>query len=159
MIIPKCLLIILFGLIFIQDLKERQVYWFLFPLVGILSGYLFYISTLPELFIASIVLNAIFVSLMLLSVILYSNLILKIKARDAFGLGDALLFLSLIFSFSSVSFLVIFVFGLLFSLVIHLILKQTNTSRTVPLAGYLSLFFGLSYLAFWTGLTDSLYAI
>ncbi|OUS03342.1 hypothetical protein A9Q86_00040 [Flavobacteriales bacterium 33_180_T64] len=158
MIIVKIILILLLGLIFYQDYKERLVYWFLFPLVALCSGFLFYNSTLPELFLIAIVLNLLFIVLLLTAVLLYSRFILKIKFSDAFGLGDAFLFISLIFSFSTISFLTLFVFALLFSLVIHLILKKRSSITSVPLAGYLSLFFGLSYLAFWLGITNSLYA-
>lgn len=156
--IIKIILIGLFALIFFQDYKERQVYWFLFPLVGLCSGVLFYQNTLPELFLVSIGLNALFIVFLFLIVALYSSLILKIKISEAFGLGDAFLFASLIFSFSTLSFLVIFVFALLFSLIIHLILKKYSKFKSVPLAGYLSVFFGLSYMAFWIGITNSLYA-
>ncbi|WP_299272409.1 general secretion pathway protein [uncultured Psychroserpens sp.] len=159
MLALKIILIILFVLIFLQDYKERQVYWFLFPLVGLCSGLLFYQSTLPELFLVSIALNSGFIIFLLLIVVLYAKLILKLNVSEAFGLGDALLFISLIFSFSTVSFLTIFVFALCFSLVTHLILKKRSKLKTVPLAGYLSLFFGLSYIAFWAGITNSLYAL
>ncbi|WP_298900954.1 general secretion pathway protein [uncultured Psychroserpens sp.] len=159
MLALKIILIILFVLIFFQDYKERQVYWFLFPLVGLCSGLLFYQSTLPELFLVSIALNSGFIIFLLLIVVLYAKLILKLNVSEAFGLGDALLFISLIFSFSTVSFLTIFVFALCFSLVTHLILKKRSKLKTVPLAGYLSLFFGLSYIAFWAGITNSLYAL
>jgi hypothetical protein len=159
MIIIKIILLILLGVIFYQDYKERLVYWFLFPLVALCSGFLFYNNTLPELFVASVVLNLMFVSVLLLVVFMYSKLILKVRLKDVFGLGDMLLFLSIIFSFSTVSFLVILVFALFFSLVIHLLLKKHSALKTVPLAGYLSLFFGLSYLTFWMGLTESLYVL
>ena len=159
MIVLKIILLLLLGLIFFQDYKDRQVYWFLFPLVGLFSGYLFYQSTLPELFLVSVGLNALFISFLLFIVVLYSKLILKLKFTEAFGLGDALLFVSLIFSFATVSFLIIFVFALFFSLLIHLILKKYSALKTVPLAGYLSLFFGFSYIASWLGITNSLYAI
>ncbi|MDG5490644.1 hypothetical protein [Psychroserpens sp. SPM9] len=159
MIVIKLILIGLFSMIFYQDYKDRQVYWFLFPLVGLCSGILFYKSTLPELFWSSIILNSVFIAFLLLVVLLYSKLTLNLKISEAFGSGDAFLFTVLIFSFSTVSFLIIFVFALLFSLVIHLLLKKYSAVKTVPLAGYLSLFFGCSYIAFWLGITNSLYTI
>jgi hypothetical protein len=159
MIIVKIILLILFGIIFYQDYKERLVYWFLFPLVALCSGFLFYNNTLPELFVASVLLNLLFVSVLLLIIFVYSKFILKTSPKDTFGLGDVLLFLSIIFSFSTVSFLVILVFALCFSLVIHLFLKKYSKLKTVPLAGYLSLFFSFSYLTFWMGITESLYLL
>jgi hypothetical protein len=69
------------------------------------------------------------------------------------------LFIGLIFSFSTISFLTIFVFSLLFTLVTHLIIKQYSKLQSVPLAGYISLFFGLTYLSYWSGITTSLYSL
>lgn len=74
-------------------------------------------------------------------------------------MGDALLFFALAFSFSSVSYLILFVFGLLFSLTLHLLFKHKNTHNSVPLAGYLSLFFFLAYLGHWIGFLPYLYTI
>lgn len=158
MVFVKIILIITLGLIFIQDYKNREVFWFLFPLVSLCCGILFYNSTLPELFITSVILNLAFISLLLLVITLYSKLVLKVNISDAFGLGDALLFVGLIFSFSTVSFLVIFVFALAFSLIAHISLKRFSKIKSVPLAGYLSFFFGASYISFWLGITNSLYA-
>lgn len=74
-------------------------------------------------------------------------------------MGDALLFFALTFSFSSVSYLILFVFGLIFSLTIHLLLKHKSKHKNVPLAGYLSLFFSLAYLGHWIGFFPYLYTI
>jgi len=159
MLILKIILIGSLGFIFYQDFKEREVYWFLFPLFGICSAILFYKSTLPELFYVSIGMNFIFISILLLIVFLYSKLKLKSNFNDAFGLGDALLFIGLIFSFSTISFLIIFVFSLLFALIMHLIIKQYSKLQSVPLASYISLFFSLAYVSHWLGITSSLYAL
>lgn len=159
MLILKIILIGVLGLIFYQDLKERQVYWFLFPLFGICSAILFYTSTLPELFYIAVGMNFIFISILLLIVFLYSKLKLKSSFNDAFGLGDVLLFIGLIFSFSTISFLIIFVFSLVFALLVHLVIKQYSKLQSVPLAGYISLFFGFAYLTHWAGITTSLYAL
>jgi hypothetical protein len=159
MLILKITLISVLGLIFYQDLKERQVYWFLFPLFGVCSAILFYNSTLPELFYVSILMNLIFISIVLTILFLYSKLKLKTKVSDVFGLGDVLLFIGLIFSFSTISFLIIFVFSLLFALSVHLMVKQYSKFPSVPLAGYISLFFGMVYLSHWVGISSSLYAL
>lgn len=159
MIILKIILISALGLIFYQDLKDRQVYWFLFPLFSICSAILFYNNTLPELFYVAILMNLIFISIVLITLFLYSKLKLKSKLSDVFGLGDALLFIGLIFSFSTISFLVIFVFSLAFALFVHLIIKQYSKFPSVPLAGYMSLFFGMAYISHWVGITSSLYAL
>jgi len=146
-------------MILFQDVKERQVYWFLFPIVGLCTGILFYQDILPQLFYVTVVINFAFVLILMGVIFLYSKLKLKTSISNTFGLGDSLLFFALIFSFSSISFIVLFVFGLIFSLVLHLILKKNSKHQTVPLAGYLSLFFAVAYLAYWTGILNSIYTI
>lgn len=146
-------------MVFLQDIKERLVYWFLFPIIAMCSGVLLYQNTFWELFYTTIFINLAFVSILIGVVFLYSKLKLKTALSNTFGLGDGLLFLALVFSFSSVTFLILFVFGLVFSLVLHLFLKRNKKQETVPLAGYLSLFFVIAYISHWAGVLKSVYTI
>jgi len=146
-------------MVFLQDIKERLVYWFLFPIIAICSGVLLYKSMFLEVFYTTVVINLIFILLLLTVVFLYSKIKLKTSMKNTFGFGDILLFFALIFSFSSVSFLILFVFGLVFSLLIHLVIKRNSKHKTVPLAGYLSLFFAITYLSHWLGFIPSVYTI
>ncbi|MBN4057923.1 hypothetical protein JYT34_00600 [Olleya sp. AH-315-K02] len=157
LLIVKIILVVTLGLILFQDLKERQVYWFLFPLVGISCGVLHYFNTLPELFYLSVVMNMIFTTILLLIVFLYTKFKLKIAFIEAFGLGDVLFFLMVSFSFSTISFVILFICALIFSLIVHLTLKKN--SNNVPLAGYMSLFFVFTYLAYWSGFINSVYRV
>ncbi len=159
MLVLKIITIVSLILIFYQDFKAREVYWFLFPVFGICSAILFYNSTLPALFYVSVGMNFICIFILLLVVFLYAKLKLKSAFNEVFGLGDVLLFLGLIFSFSTISFLVIFVFSLVFSLMLHLIIKRYSKLQSVPLAGYISLFFGMVYLSHWSGIISSLYVL
>ncbi len=145
--------------IFYQDVKECKVYWFFFPLVALLSGVLHYCKVLPELFFLTTFINITFVCILLLIILLYSKYKLKMKFSDTFGLGDVLLFIALSFTFSSVSFLILFISALIFSLMLHFILKRNSTIKTVPLAGYMSLFFAIAYLSYWSGIINALYTI
>jgi len=156
-LLTKITLLILFSIVLYQDVKERLVYWFLFPLIGLCCGFLYYSETLAELFIASILINAVFVFLLLFVVYIYSRLKLKTPIFNSIGLGDILLLFGLAFTFSSVSFIVIFICAIIFSLVLHMVFKRNNS--TVPLAGYMGLFFGLTYLAYWLGIINSVYSI
>jgi hypothetical protein len=149
----------MFLIIGFQDIKERQVYWFLFPFVGIFCGLLFYQNTLPELFVNAIILNLIFVFLLILTTLLYSRLKLKTKFFNAIGIGDFLLFIGLSLSFSTISFIIIFISALFFSLLMHLALKRLSSFKTVPLAGYMSLFLSITYISYWSGLIKGLYSI
>ena len=158
-VILKTLLILTLGIVFFQDMKERQVYWFLFPVIGILGGILFYKNTLSELFMMAILLNTLFILLILTVVFTYVFLKFKTSLFKTIGLGDMLLFIVLSLSFSTISFIILFVSSLVFSLLLHLILKKKNKTPTVPLAGYMSLFFILTYVSYWTGIIDSVYII
>ncbi|AUC77570.1 hypothetical protein [Olleya sp. Bg11-27] len=157
MIIIKLILLITFGAIFWQDKKERLVHWFLFPIIAFCSGILIHKNMIQELFFLTLIINLLFVTSLILVIYFYSKFKLKTSIINTFGLGDALLFIALSFTFSSVSFLVLFVFGLIFSLITHLALKPKIKQETVPLAGYLSLFFGLTYLSHWIGILPTLY--
>ncbi len=159
MILIKLILIVAFILVFIQDYSQRQAFWFLFPAIGILGGMLFYKNTLPELFLVSIQINLLFLAVLLLIIYLYAKLKLKTNLLNTLGLGDLLLFLAVSVSFSTVSFIVLFISALIFSLVLHLILSKPQKAVTVPLAGYMSLFFLVSYLFYWVGFVDHFYSL
>jgi len=145
--------------IFYKDLKERKVYWFFFPIIALLSGILHCDNVMLESFFLSTIINLTFISILLLVILLYSKYKLKMKFSDTFGLGDVLLFIALSFTFTSVSFLVLFISALIFSLLLHFIVKNNQKNKTVPLAGYMSLFFGLAYLGYWFGIINAVYTI
>ncbi len=157
--ILKLLLIGVFFLIFFQDNKDRKVYWFLYPIIGILVFVLQIkaISIYPALINGGF--NLGFVSFLVLVCFIYAKLKLKKPLlKEVFGLGDLLFFIAIAFSFSIVSFLILFVFALLFSLVLHLILKHRQSDKTVPLAGNMALFFGVVYGASFCWECNFLYA-
>lgn len=159
MILCKVILIISFVIVFWQDVKSREVYWFLFPIIGICSGLLYFFNTMPELFLIAFFMNLFFVSILLLVIHLYSRYKLKSSFRASIGSGDIFLFFALSVSFSSVSFITCFILSLCFALVLHLFFNKSYNTKTVPLAGYISLFFSLIYMGSWTGLINFLYII
>jgi hypothetical protein len=130
----------------------------LFLAVALLCGFLHYRNTLPELFLTATAINLFFVLILVIAVFLYSRIKLKTEMKQVFGSGDLLLFLGLAFSFSSISFMVLFSSALVFSLLVHLVLKKNNPG-TVPLAGYMSMFFAVVYLVHWLGFADMLYKL
>jgi len=145
--------------VFYQDIKERQVFWFLFPVIAFCSGSLLHTNLFFELFKTTLIINLAFVLFLILVILIYSKYKLKTPISKTFGMGDMLLFLALTFTFSSVSFLVLFVFGLIFSLILHVLIKSKSEYKTVPLAGYLSLFFALTYVTYWLGILKLVYTI
>ncbi len=159
MILIKIILTISLLLVFLQDTKERLVYWFLFPIIGVLCAFLFYKNTLPELFYNALKMNMVFILMVILIIFLYVKFKLKTTILNAIGLGDLLLFPALALAFSTVSFIIIFISALIFSLTLHLILSKNQKAITVPLAGYMSLFFLVTYLVHWSGYVNVVYTI
>jgi len=159
LLLIKIGLILTLAAIAYQDIKERQVYWFLFPTVAVFCAVLHHYNTLFELFKIAIVINIGFIGLLFFCVYGYARIKMNTTFEDVIGLGDVLLFIALAFSFAAISFITLFIFSLFFSLVLHLALKAKSKHTTVPLAGFVGLFFSLSYLAYWFGLTDNLYTI
>lgn len=158
-LILKILLVSTLVFIAIQDIKDRYVYWFLFPIMGCFCGILFFENTLPELFYSGIFLNSIFVLLLLFSILIYSKLKLKVNLLKTIGLGDILFFLAMAVAFSTISFIVIFTSALIFSLLLHILFNRENSIKTVPLAGFMSLFLMFTYFAHWTGIINHIYNI
>ncbi|SHM95745.1 hypothetical protein SAMN05444484_11534 [Flavobacterium chilense] len=140
----KLLLIIVFAIILYQDFKNRLVYWFLYPIVGILA-FAIQLSIVPlTIVVFNTGFNLLFVFL-ILGVSFFYTRFRNINFQNAIGIGDVLFFIFICCTFSIVSFFVLFVFSLLFSLILHFVLNNKE-NRTVPLAGYMSLFFGAVYI-------------
>ena len=142
--ILKISLILTFLIIFKQDCKDRMVYWFLYPVVGLLAFLIQYNENNLLIAITNSSFNILFVLLLLLICFVYSKLKLK-KSFVNEVIGDILFFVFITFSFSIISFIVLFVFSMLFSLLLHFVLKNSNKDMTIPLAGYMSLFFAVIY--------------
>ena len=155
----KMVVIITFFTILFQDSKDRKVYWFLYPIVGLFA---FFIQINESSFLISVtnsMVNLVFVCIILSVCYFYAKLKLKKDfTNDVLGIGDVLFFVFISFSFASISFIVLFVFSLLFSLLLHFVFKNKRLDKTVPLAGYMSLFFGTIYIVSFFCDTNFLYA-
>ena len=131
-----------FGLIAFQDVRERMVYWVLFPLVGLFLGLAHWQRSTPEVFMMFSLANAFFVTMLLFISWLYTKYIKgSTYLNHSFGLGDLLFFYAIAFGFPTMTFMVLFVFALVFSLALHIALGIAKKQNSVPLAGYMSLFF------------------
>ncbi|MHC0446369.1 hypothetical protein ACWA1F_13245 [Flavobacterium sp. 3-218] len=140
----KLILIILFALVLYQDYKSRMVYWFLYPIIGIFA-FAIQVNAVPvSVALVNFGFNLLFVVFLLSVTAIYIKF-KKLDFRNTIGIGDVLFFVFIAASFSIVSFWVLFVFALIFSLLLHLILTAKKEPATVPLAGYMSLFFGVVY--------------
>lgn len=148
----KFLLIGVFLLVFYQDHKDRKVYWFLYPIIGCLVFVLQMQSVSIYSSLINTGINLMFMFFLLLICYLYAKLKLKRPfLKEVFGVGDLLFFIFIAFSFSIVSFLMLVAFSLLFSLLLHFAINYKQAEKTVPLAGYMSLFFAVVFFVsfFW----------
>lgn len=145
------------GCMAYQDIKDRKVFALLFLFFAVFGSSLHYQNTMPEVFFLTVAINLGFTAILLLMIYLYSKIKLKINITEALGLGDILFFIALALSFATITFITTFVFALVFSLLMHLFLKSKEHKITVPLAGYMSLFYIALFLGSWLGIIDNIY--
>jgi chromate transport protein ChrA len=156
----KIFLITSLFLILYQDFKERAVWWFLFPVFGIVAGLLHLNESLSFLFFKSLLFNLTAIGIILVISFFYTRFKMKINfLKEAMGLGDIIFFLALTLAFPTNTFIVLFVFSLIFSLMLHLVISRKQKDTTIPLAGYASLFLICIYLSSWLGFYNNLYSI
>lgn len=134
------LLIVLLMIIFFQDLKFRAIHIVLPVILGALGIYLFLERGLQ---LQIVLYNIIFLALTFLGLFLY----LSLKNRSvtnilsAVGMGDLLFFLAITPFFSTSNFILFFIGGMVFTIIIHSILiKFTTHFELIPLAGFVALF-------------------
>ncbi len=135
------LLLLVLFLVLYQDIKNRTIH-FVLPLT------VFIISIIINIFSANLNWNMIlfnigFVAINIFGLILYFSLKEKqfINPIDTMlGLGDIVFFIALSPLFNLKSYIGFFISSLMFSLLLHLILNKVKHSKTIPLAGYMSLF-------------------
>lgn len=170
MLFIKIFLVVTLAVIFYQDYRSRMVSVFLFPAAALLFGTLHFLHTDRYVFLISCGINMAFVAIILLVLYLYTTIKLKKRfLNTSFGMGDLWFFIAISLGFPTVTFAILFVFSVLFSLVLHLFFKQKaqvpvipdvkrmytpadepvnankHLQKTVPLAGYMSLFFALVF--------------
>jgi len=156
----KGLIIITLGYIIYQDIKNREVYWFLLPLLTTLLGIEHYHKVLSINFVTAMVINIATIFAVIALSYLYTIVVIKKPFfKEVFGLADALYFLALAIAFPTVTFIIIFVFSLLFSLLTWFVFKSKSTFSTIPLAGYMSVFLIVIFTGNWLSCAVNLYLI
>lgn len=143
----KLFICFVFFIIFWQDVKYRAVYWFLYPLAGALAFSINYLNTGLNVAITNTTTNIIINLVIIFITAAYSKFIAqKSFLNTSIGIGDILMFIFLSATFATVTYTVLLVFSLIFSLSTHLLLKHKATNSTVPLAGYMAIFFTSVYI-------------
>ncbi|WP_435624325.1 hypothetical protein [Flagellimonas sp.] len=148
MLVLYLLTILCLCYIVLQDFKERQVYWFLFPLLLILLITIHSIKVHDKyILFLSVVFNFLLVSTILLILYLYTRLILKRRfVNYSLGLGDILFFYAFASGFPILTFSFLFVFSIFFSLLFYLIFKKKLFAQSIPLAGLMGIFLASTIL-------------
>lgn len=150
LIVIKLLFIATLVGVFYQDVKERKVYLWLLIVSIALFGFLHFRNSFTEVYATSVLTNVFIVFIIVAILFLYARFKLNLSLHESFGLGDLLFFLAVAVGFPTLSFIVLFSFSLLFSLVLFLITKKQLKNKTVPLAGFQALFLALIFLLNWT---------
>ena len=132
--------LVLLAVIFIQDIKDRQVYIFLFMLTAIVGGMIYYLKSTPYVYLINISVNLLFILLLFFILKIYSNYKMKKNIFETIGLGDFFFFGVLAVSFPITSFFVLFSISLIFSYILFIVLKSSLKEKNVPLAGFQALF-------------------
>jgi membrane-associated HD superfamily phosphohydrolase len=133
------ILIIFLLAVFFQDIKNRQIYWFL-PICVFISALVFRYSSFPY---DQFLWNLGFIITLLLLLFIYIKIRFKERGKDFFsyfGLGDVMLLLAITPLFPFQNFIYVFTFGTCFALLVFLVANIVKKVKTVPYAGYLSLF-------------------
>lgn len=137
-------LVVLLAIVVYQDLKKREISWFLIPLLfGCFWAKGFLLIPSSELFRNSL-LNISFIVLQLLVLTAYISIKNKkiINVINSYlGLGDVLFFVVVSVAFSWVNFILFYVMSLLFTLsgfiVYNMLVKKVN--KEIPLAGAMAM--------------------
>jgi len=129
--------LIVLVIIIYQDLSTREVYWFLFPMLALVLGSLFFLyCPEPMVMLYNSLLNGLLVSGILLTLFLFTKLVLKQKFLDhSFGLGDLFMFYAISVGFPSITFVILLVTCLVGSLGFYIVFKARTKDKSVPLAG------------------------
>ena len=146
MVILKVLIIINFLVIFFQDVRERMVLWLLYPIAAVLAFLIqwksngIYITLVNTGFCFLLAAALLFISRM------YCRMAWKRPfVNEAIGIGDILLFVALSLAFAPMAFMVLLVWSLFLAMLLHFFFGKYSIHRSVPLAGYMALFFAMVY--------------
>ncbi len=143
-----------------QDLKDREVYGFIFPILIGLLGFLHYQNSTQITFLYAILMNVAVLIVIMGLLYLYTLIRLKLSFfREVFGWGDLLFFMALAVGFPTITFVILFAFSLIFSLLVWLVFKKKAKYNTVPLAGYMAMFLGVIFITNWITNALTLYLI
>jgi hypothetical protein len=141
-LVLKAIACLVLLVIIYQDLKERLVFWFLFPLLGILLFYLLYSHSIDLKILGYYIgLNLILITTIIAVIFVITKVVFKKPfLNHSFGLGDLLFFYAFALGFPTMTFIILFANSLIFSFLLYLAFKKSRNLKTIPLAGFMSIF-------------------
>jgi hypothetical protein len=137
--------ILILGLIVYQDIKDREIYWILLLLLFISLVIYGMLNVSLMIFLKICVSNLLFL-IVQISLLAGFYLLKGVSYKSVFtnylGSGDLILFTSITFAFSKLNFIVFYLTGLVFSLLLWLFIRKISVQikDQVPLAGLMSLY-------------------
>lgn len=137
----QLLTVVTCSIIAVQDFRERKVLWLCFPFVAIFLACLHikHVGLLPFLYAA--LTNVFLTSCILLILWLVTKYIFKKDFLNvSFGLGDMLFMYAFAMGFPTITFILLFVASICFSLMVFIFMKVLGNIETVPLAGLMGIF-------------------
>lgn len=137
-VVLNLVFIALLIFIFFQDFKEQKIYVGLLLITLLVAVILYFRNTDLNLFLLNSILNLILTSVIVVLLYLYTKVITKRKLFESIGLGDLLFWGILAVGFPTHTFLLIFIFSVIFSYVITLFYYKKG--ERIPLAGLQSMF-------------------
>ena len=154
-------LIITLLIIFIQDLKQRSVYWIFFPILFAIVMYQSLIKSDELIWATQTGINTIFLLFQLGILKLYFKK--KYQNNNSFfnhfiGWGDVIFIFILGAAFNFIQLLLFMLYSMTLALAIYFPLIYYKKTKTIPLAGFMSLcwivvictnYYGFNLLNFW----------
>lgn len=142
MILTIVVIILCLLLMFLQDLYFRKIHFLAPVAVFLASGYI----TVPiygrEFMLQNILYNILLLSVILFFLIIYMSLKKRGFAnpfKNYFGLGDLLMYLSILPLFTVQNFLLFFIASMIFAVALQFLFIKSPSTATIPLAGFASL--------------------
>jgi hypothetical protein len=138
--------ILILAIIFVQDICNRSIHFSL-PILLFIFGLIFnyYVLEMGHNWMY----NLCFVVVNIIGVIIYFSVKNKKVSNPidvAIGWGDIVFFIAITPFFLFKTFMLFFTASLIFSLACFYIIRLFKNIKTIPLAGYMSLFFVLNFI-------------
>ncbi|MEQ8358188.1 MAG: hypothetical protein RH860_01790 [Cytophagales bacterium] len=133
-------------LVFIQDLMDRKVYWFLFLMLFLVGNIELFSNNNMRFAVENLTINLFFILIISGIVYLYFKVVRRKNnsfLKNQIGLGDAFLFIAITPFLLTEEFILFFNLSLIFSLSISIPFLLRSRSFQIPLAGFQSLFLAL----------------